>query len=381
MKKNKGSWIAALMFLLIGAAAGLFIGPAMRRMNLNDGGWLNDMTTLAVMLWVVIVAMVLQIAVHEAGHGVFGALTGYRLVSYRVFSLMWIRDGQRLRFRRFSLAGTGGQCLMEPPGDDPNADFPVTLYNLGGSLMNLICAAACFLLAWVFERSPVAWMLLGASGVIGVGFALVNGIPLTLNMLNNDGKNALELRTNAAARRAFWIQMKVNALTARGVRQKDMPAEWFALPDEGDMGDALTASLAVFAANRLMDERRFSEADALMARLLASSSAIPGIYRIVLVNDRLYCELIGQNRPQVIDRMLDKAQQKGMKALAKQPSVMRTQYALALLHENDAAKAAQIERRFDAMLASYPYPTEAECERELMERARNKNEQQEVTSP
>ena len=373
MKKDKGSWIAALMFLLIGAAAGLFVGQAMRRMNLNDEGWLNDMTTLAVMLWGVIVAMVLQIAVHEAGHGVFGALTGYRLVSYRVFSLMWIRDGERLRFCRFSLAGTGGQCLMEPPGDDPNADFPVTLYNLGGSLMNLICAALCFLLAWAFERSPVAWMLLGASGVVGVGFALVNGIPLSMNMLNNDGRNALELRKNAPARRAFWIQMKVNALTARGVRQKDMPAEWFALPDEGDMGDALTASLAVFAANRLMDERRFDEADALMARLLAKPGAIPGIYRIVLVNDRLYCELIGQNRPQVIENMLDKTQKKGMKALAKQPSVMRTQYALALLHEHDAARAAQIQARFNAMLASYPYPTEAECERELMERAKNRD--------
>lgn len=378
MKKNKGSWIAALMFLLIGGVAGIFMGQAVRRMGLNDAGWLNGMTTLAVMIWSLIFAMVLQIAVHEAGHGVFGALTGYRLVSYRIFSLMWIRDGERLRFCCFSLAGTGGQCLMEPPGDDPNADFPVTLYNLGGSLMNLICAAACFALAFAFERSPVAWMLLGASGVVGVGFALVNGIPLSLNTMNNDGRNALELRRNAPARRAFWLQMKMNALTARGVRQKDMPEEWFALPDAAGMKDSLTASLAVFAANRLMDERRFDEADALMARLLARPGAIPGIYRAMLVNDRAYCELIGQNRPQVIDRMLDKAQLKAMKALARQPSVMRTQFALALLHENDAAKAAQIERRFDAMLASYPYPTEAECERELMERARNKNEQQEV---
>ena len=134
MKKNKGTWIAALMFLLIGGAAGLFMGRALRRLGLDDGDWLHSMATLAVMLWGLILAMVVQIAVHEAGHGVFGALTGYRLVSYRIFSLMWLRDGDRLRFCRFSLAGTGGQCLMEPPGDDPNSDFPVTLYNLGGSL-------------------------------------------------------------------------------------------------------------------------------------------------------------------------------------------------------------------------------------------------------
>ena len=378
MKKNKGTWIAALMFLLIGGEAGLFMGRALRRLGLDDGDWLHSMATLAVMLWGLILAMVVQIAVHEAGHGVFGALTGYRLVSYRIFSLMWLRDGDRLRFCRFSLAGTGGQCLMEPPGDDPNADFPVTLYNLGGSLLNLICAAVCFLLAWAFERSPVAWMLLGASGVVGVGFALVNGLPLTPNMMNNDGRNALELRRDATARRAFWIQMKINALTGRGVRLKDMPAEWFALPGGEEMNASLTATLAVLAANRLMDERRFAEADALMARLLANPGAIPGIYRAMLTCDRIYCELIGENRPQAVDAMLDKAQLKAMKALAKLPSVMRTQYALALIHEKDAARAARLETRFNAMLAKYPYPVEARCERELMERARIKNEQQEV---
>ena len=34
---------------------------------------------------------VAHIALHEAGHGVFGALCGSRFVSYRVFGLMWIR--------------------------------------------------------------------------------------------------------------------------------------------------------------------------------------------------------------------------------------------------------------------------------------------------
>ena len=58
-----------------------------------------------------------------------------------------------------------------------------------------------------------------------------------------------------------------------------------------------------------------------------------------------------------------------MKALGKMPSVTRTEYALALLRERDAEKAARIEARFDALVKRYPYPVDAECERELLRRA------------
>lgn len=368
--KKKGNWAMVLMFLIIGGVAGWFIGKAMRRLAPEGANLGEELVVLGLMLLGVYAAMAVQIAVHEAGHCVFGALTSYRLVSYRIFSLMWIIDGGKVRFCRFSLAGTGGQCLMEPPGDSPNADFPVALYNLGGSLMNLLCAAVCLILAAVFEASPVAWLLLSVMGVVGIGFAVVNGLPLRMNMVNNDGRNALELRRDAPARRAFWIQMKMNALTVRGVRQRDMPAEWFAMPTDDEMNDALTASLAVFSANRLMDERRFDEADALMARLLEKPGAMPGIYRALLVCDRIYCELIGPNCAEAVDALLDKAQVKAMQAMRKLPSVMRTQYALALLREKDAAKAAQIEARFEKLIGNYPYPVEAACERELIERAK-----------
>ena len=54
------------------------------------------------------------------------------------------------------------------------------------------------------------------------------------------------------------------------------------------------------------------------------------------------------------------------------PSVLRTEYALALLLEKDQAKAEKIMAQFDVQTKSYPYPCEVEGERELMAIARDK---------
>ena len=363
-----GTWITVAMFIALGALAGVTVARGMERILPEDAGTVEIALGFGLMLLAFYAVMIVQIAVHEAGHGVFGRLTGYRFVSYRIFGLMWLRDGERVRFRRFSLAGTGGQCLMEPPGT-PDSDFPVTLYNLGGSLMNLIVAAVSFALGLLLKDAPAAQVLLFEMAIVGVGFALVNGLPIKTNMVNNDGRNALDLRRDDTARRAFWIMMKINALTSRGARLRDMPAEWFVPPDAAGMGNGLTASLAVFAANRLMDEGWLEDADALMARILEHPGATPGLYRVALTCDRIYCALVGTGHGDV-RALLDKAQRKTMKAMANMPSVLRTEYALALLADRDVEKAGRVEKRFEALSRSYPYPQELEAEREGMARAR-----------
>ncbi len=73
------------------------------------------MLTLLGMAAIMYLAIFLQIILHEAGHLLFGLLTGYRFSSFRIGSFMWILQDGKIRFKRFSLAGTGGQCLLLPP--------------------------------------------------------------------------------------------------------------------------------------------------------------------------------------------------------------------------------------------------------------------------
>ena len=74
-----------------------------------------------------LVAFILQIVLHEGGHLLFGLLSGYRFVSFRIFNWTLIRQEGKFRLKRFGIAGTGGQCLMLPP-DKPLEEIPVVRY-------------------------------------------------------------------------------------------------------------------------------------------------------------------------------------------------------------------------------------------------------------
>ena len=55
-----------------------------------------------------------------------------------------------------------------------------------------------------------------------------------------------------------------------------------------------------------------------------------------------------------------------MKAMKTFPSVLRTEYACALLGGRDPARAEGFRQQFEKAVRSYPYPGEIQAERELM---------------
>ena len=246
------------------------------------------------------------------------------------------------------------------------------LYNYGGVIMNLVTAAIAGGLAFACREGSVIRTFLIFLAVIGVAFALLNGLPLKMSAVNNDGRNALDLMKDPEARRAFWIQMKVNELASRDIRVKDMPKEWFSVPSEQEMQNGITAMLGPLAAGRLMDEHCFAEADALMKRFLEGKNGIVGLNRGLLGNDRMYLELIGENRPEVLKAMKTPEQMKIMRAMKNYLSILRTEYAYALLAEKDGENAKKILRVFEKSARTYPYPGEVEAERELIAIAQNK---------
>lgn len=308
-------------------------------------------------------AAALQIALHEVGHLVFGLLSGYRFSSLRIGSLMLVREEDGLRLRRLSVAGTGGQCLMTPPALR-DGRMPVALFNLGGALMNLLTAAA--FLALSFAAQGLARALLRLPAVLGAAFALLNGVPMRTDALSNDGENARALRGDREAMRAFWVQLMVSERMARGERLRDMPQDWFAVPDAAGMQSGMTAALGVFACNRLMDLHDFEEADELMARLLRMKSGIAGLHRMMLLCDRLYVALITPGREDGARALCTQGLEAFMDSMKDFPSVLRTQYARALLMQRDAQEAARLRAQFERCARRYPYAGDITSEQELM---------------
>ncbi len=352
-----------ILFVIAGGAAGYGLAAFADLSGAETREFFLMMVGLIVSVYI---GSFLQIVIHEGGHLIFGLLSGYRFCSFRIGSFMWIRQGGKLVFRRFSLAGTGGQCLMGPP-DLTDGKVPYILYNLGGALMNLISAAIFFAIAFLFKDNLAVLVFFAAAAAMGLILALMNGIPLKLAMVNNDGRNIIDIGKSRREMYSFWLQMKIAELQAEGARLKDMPQEWFEEPDDEEMKECMTSVRAVFASNRLMEEHRFQENAHLIDHILSIDSAIPGIYRVLLICDRVYCELTGEKSPEVLEKWTAKDQQKVMKQMRNYPSVLRTQYAYALLAEDNHEKAGKLKDLFEKNLRSYPYEADAQSEKELVE--------------
>ena len=374
MKKRKALQfvLIILLFLIIGFFTGYFLADSI--LYLKKTGYTTGeiLLSLGGILLILFMSVLLQIILHEAGHLLFGWISGYRFLSFRIGSFMWLKKDGGIRFARLKIAGTGGQCLIGPP-DLTEGKFPYILYNLGGSIINLLSAPIFLMLLFLLASGPFLSVFLILAAAIGIVFALMNGIPLKLAQVNNDGYNVLSLGKNPEALKAFWLQLKVTEQMTKGVRLKDMPDEWFAMPSDKAMKNGIIAAVGVFACNRLMDAMELEKADDTIAELLQMDTGINELHRRLLIVDQVYCELVGKNRQERLSRLLTKQQIRFMKSMKTFPSVLRTEYTYALLKENDNKKASKIKDEFEKMGAYYPYPQEIESERELMELAEQKS--------
>lgn len=352
--------------LLIGAVCG-FVGAIYMDKLIEDSLPLWQKALMCVIVLAELgVAVYLQIIFHEAGHLIAGLFTGYSFSSFRIGSFMWLKEGDKLKLKRLSLAGTGGQCLMSPP-DMVDEKIPFVFYNLGGSLMNLIVAVISFSGYFLCRDITFLSTFFVMMGIIGILFALQNGIPIHSEAISNDGYNAKELSKQPEALTSFWVQMKVVEMTSKGVRLKDMPDEWFYIPDENGMKNAMIATMGVFYENRLMDKMLFDEAEHLIVHLLSGENAVAGVYRNLLICDRMFCELLNEEKRADAEKLYGKNQKNFMKQMKNFPTVIRTEYALALLGKKDTEGAAKIKERFEKCAKTHPYTVDIESERELME--------------
>ena len=372
-KKSKiGSHLASISFFTL---MGMVLGFAMisfLEWQLPEGIESSEKAyRICAMLVFLYLSWFIHIVIHESGHLIGGLLSGYTFSSFRIGSFMLLKENGKLVSKRLKIAGTGGQCLMAPP-EMVDGKFPVVLYNMGGSVMNLLVS---LLFVPVLIAAPKGGFLaLFIFLMIGMGIisGLGNGIPLHTKTVDNDGYNAISLGKSKEAMRAFWLQMKMNEQLSKGLRLKDMPDEWFQMPSDEAMKNNLVAAIGVIVCNRLMDQHRFEEADAQMAHILSIESGMIGLHRNLVICDRIYHELIHENRPDVVASFYTKEQQKFMKAMRTFPSVIRTEYAYALLIEKDQGKATKAMEAFEKVAKTYPYPNDINSERELIQIAEEK---------
>ncbi len=223
-----------------------------------------------------LVSVLVLIPLHEAGHLVCGLLTGYSFVSFRIFNLTLVRKDGKFQVKRFGIAGTGGQCLLTPPDVAPEK-MPVGWYNAGGLIAQLLAAALAFPLFLGIE-SPFLAEALAIFLMTDLLILLLNGIPMKLNGIGNDGYNGLSLRGNMRARQALAVQLRSNVLIQNGVRPKDMPLEMFKASMDIDFSNPLEVALPLMTASRLLDEMKWEEARGKFEEIYLHRDVMAGLY-------------------------------------------------------------------------------------------------------
>ena len=172
---------------IIGYAVGKIAGDTLSRV---------EKPNIILFLITGVIAFVLHIIVHEAGHLFFGLLSGYKFISFRVFDFKIMKDENgKFKIRYERLAGTGGQCLMRAP-EYIEGKFKYKLYLLGGVMFNIVFSIIFWLVL------PSYYTLLFA--LIGFTLAFLNLIPMGFN----DGMTFYHASKDETTRFILFLQLE-----------------------------------------------------------------------------------------------------------------------------------------------------------------------------
>lgn len=375
-KRRKTDWRQLLRSFAVGAAiaaAMLCMIPLFPELRaFLTGPMIRDGLGVFMAYWMAALllfgaVMLLQTVIHEAGHLVCGLLTGYRFSSFRIGSFMLYRGDEGLRFGRFSVAGTGGQCLMEPADAADPATMPYGIYLLGGVAANIAAAAAAFV-ASRYVSCVLGNYLLAATVMTGVLAALLNGIPMRMGGVPNDGCTVRMMGRSAEMRRMMWVQLKINALYSRGMMLRDMPDEWFRLPAEADMSNHLYAAVAGLDASRRMECRDFAGAYDRLETMRAAGDELIGLFRMEAACEQMAACVL-THRPRTEIERIFSADVERYARLYSRYMISRavTIYIWERFVRRDSAKASETARCVRIMAGRYPVRGEAAACVELLD--------------
>ena len=359
--------------LLVGICAGLLLAGLIVTL-VKDMTWAEyfakfDASVIPLFLHLflaMVLAVIVQIAVHEAGHLVGGLMSGYRFVSYRVGSFALIRRDGKFMFKRFSIAGTGGQCLMLPP-DRPIEQIRTMPYDLGGVVANLLLSVLCVivLLCVDLDFSYAVYPVMMA--IAGFGFAALNGIPININGMPNDGMQAVMLRKDMVTKRVLFKLLKAYALVQDGMRPRDLPAEWFDYELGKENVNPLVVNILAMKVGVLLDRMEWEEARELCAALLEKENHIPVIFLFEFRCEYVFTLLVTGEKAKAAEIYADKTLQAYIRRTQEiMPSRQRLLCAVSLLLDNDRAKAEEIAAKVERNREQYISLGEAISELEIM---------------
>lgn len=242
---------------------------------------------LIISMFVMSFTVYLHIFLHEAGHLLFGKLTGYQLISFQTPLFRYTAKTRSFSREKSRVQGMAGQCLMSPPPKKAYEDKPYFLYLAGGLIINLLTAIILYGSSFIF------------SGELGFYFFLFSLLPFYFFMANSfpigytDGQLLRHIKQSDVSKVLYFKQLELNALLEAGVTFNALPDELFAEVHSGKAKESLFGEYHyIIAYQRLLDAADFPAADRLLMDYQSQWNYLESIYVRNLACEFLFCHAI-----------------------------------------------------------------------------------------
>lgn len=165
--------------------------------NFND-----DYLSLLLIVPGLLVGFLFSIIIHELGHLVFGLLSGYKFISFKVlFIRVFKKDGYKISFEKGFLT-MPGQCLMKPTNHN------YFLYNIGGLIFTYLFSIFLLLLFYLNDNSYLIQFIFGIF-IINTLLGVMNSVYNKEGI--NDVCNIIRCRKNKDYLEAMLYQLDIVA--------------------------------------------------------------------------------------------------------------------------------------------------------------------------
>ena len=334
---------------------GMVIGGTLSYLGMDRG---LDVESLVIGIVCLILFYILHIFLHEAGHLLFGKLTGYSFLSFRVFSYMIVATENGLQFKKFHVPGTLGQCLMSPPPYEKD-NYPFKLYLLGGALLNILASILVAVVSWIFgEFSYLAILFI----LLGLFIGYTNIIPYSFN----DGMSLKMAWNNEKMQKLLYAQFYINAETTKGVSFLDLPEDLFEIPVSEEDTDYFSVWFICMKMVRAMQQQDFLEAKRINDSLWRVKDKLIPMYKLEISRERLFLLSLLEEHPEEANKLYKDKQLKRYMSL-KQMANKRILAAYELYIQKNPQKALKLCKEGLNLEKQNPNAADARLERKLIE--------------
>lgn len=318
-------------------------------------------------------SLIINVILHEFGHLLFGLLTGYHFISFRIFNLTIIKEQGKLKLKsaKFDL---GGQCLMIPPDRDKTPWF---WYNIGGVIMNKILFIIFLVLAFTLLLDSVGFILICVVSLTSYLVVVSNGIPL--KTLPNDMGNIVNLFHSSKTKKSFVNQLKIVGFLQQGGSYSEIPQEWLQIEKNIDFNVAMNQFFELIKVDICYEVLDFDGANKCFEQISEKKYQLSPFYKFNVDCEKAFLSIIGIGNQENINFLYDAKNIKTINSQIKGKNItkIRLMYAFNLLHNHDLIKAVEMQGAFEKATKSFPYVADIESEKKIMAYIKNLHDSKE----